>query len=54
MESILNTKYRIGIVVGKHKTDATIGALKGNLINVLITDRDVAISILKKLKINFE
>lgn len=54
MESILNIKYRIGIVVGKHKTDATIGALKGNLINVLITDRDVAISILKKLKINFE
>lgn len=54
IQSILNAEYRIGIVVGKHKTDATIGALKGNLINVLITDRDMAISILKKLKINFE
>lgn len=54
MQSILNTEYRIGIVVGKHKTDATIGALKGNLVNVLITDRDVALSVLKKLKISFE
>lgn len=54
MQSILDTSYRIGIVVGKYKTDATIGALKGNLINVLITDRGTAINILKKCDINFE
>lgn len=54
MESILKIRYRIGIVVGKHKTDATIGVLKGNLINTLITDTDMAISILKKCNIKFD
>lgn len=54
MESILKVRYRIGIVVGKHKTDATIGALKGNLINTLITDTSMAISILKKCNIKFD
>lgn len=54
VESILKVRYRIGIVVGKHKTDATIGALKGNLINTLITDTGMAISILKKCNIKFD
>lgn len=54
MPSILKAKYRICVVVGKHKSEAVISAMKGKFINVLITDRDTATSILRKSNIAFE
>ena len=37
---------RVGIAYGKDKTDAIKGALKGKIINVLITDNATAEAIL--------
>jgi DNA-binding transcriptional regulator LsrR (DeoR family) len=54
LQSILKAKHRICVVVGKHKAEAVIAAMKGKLINVLVTDRDTAIHILKKSNIASE
>ena len=39
--------YRIGIAGGRHKAEAIAGALRGNIINILITDDTAAEKILK-------
>jgi len=41
-EKILKTDFRIGLAVGDYKRQAVLGALRTNLINVLITDRSMA------------
>lgn len=38
MENIMRVESRIGIAVGEEKSRAVLGALRGKLINVLITD----------------
>ena len=41
-ESYIKIPIRVGIAGGDEKTQAIIGAIKGRLINVLITDLDTA------------
>jgi len=41
-ESFMKIPVRIGIAGGQEKTQAIIGAIKGRLINVLVTDIDTA------------
>ena len=41
-ENILKTEFRVGLAVGKHKRKAILGALRSELINVLITDKSIA------------
>lgn len=41
-ESFMKIPVRVGIAGGHEKTQAIIGAIKGRLINVLITDLDTA------------
>ncbi len=41
---------RIGICGGKAKISAIVGAIRGNLINVLITDYDTSVAVYEKLK----
>jgi len=41
-ESYMKIPVRVGIAGGSEKTQAIVGAIKGKLINVLITDRDTA------------
>lgn len=41
-ESFMKIPVRIGIAGGQEKTKAIIGAIKGRLINVLVTDLDTA------------
>jgi DNA-binding transcriptional regulator LsrR (DeoR family) len=47
-----NTRYSIGVAGGMHKSLAVLGALRGRLINVLITDHVTAQEILKEDKIS--
>ncbi|WP_182185998.1 sugar-binding transcriptional regulator [Pectinatus frisingensis] len=42
IENLKKVPCRIGIVAGKDKINSLIGAIRGNLINVLITDSDCA------------
>ncbi len=45
---LLKVPYSIGVAGGQLKTDAIYGALKGQLINILVTDSKAADLILKK------
>jgi deoxyribonucleoside regulator len=40
--------YSIGVAGGRHKSKAILGALRGKLINILVTDRLTACEILKQ------
>jgi DNA-binding transcriptional regulator LsrR (DeoR family) len=41
-EGLLNVPNRIGVSSGPEKPEASIGAARSDLINVLITDEDTA------------
>jgi len=43
-----NVKYSIGVAGSKHKSRAILGALRGGLINILVTDNLTACEILKE------
>ena len=45
LEQLKKIRCRVGIAGGKYKTQAVIGAIAGNLINVLVTDIDCAESL---------
>ena len=47
LNDYLKTRIRIGVAVGFNKVQAIIGALRGKIINVLITDVDTAKLVLK-------
>ena len=47
IEDLLNTPIRIGIAYGLEKVKAIRGAIKGKLINVLITDDKTAKEVLE-------
>ncbi|HOM66806.1 MAG TPA: sugar-binding transcriptional regulator [Brevefilum fermentans] len=47
-EDLLKIPIRIGVAGGREKIDPIIGALRGKLINVLITDSDTAMEVLEK------
>lgn len=49
LEKLKNIKYSIGIAASPEKVPAIYGAMKGNFINVLISDEETA-----KLLINFD
>ena len=49
LEDIKKKKYRIGVGQGFSKVDAFCGALRGSIINVLITNEETAERILKRL-----
>ena len=42
LESMSKIPIRVGVAHGKEKTEAIKGALKGKLINVLVTDAETA------------
>lgn len=44
--TILDNQNVVAVASGTHKTNAIIGALRGNLINVLITDVETAIAVI--------
>jgi len=46
LSTLNQAKYRIGIAAGKYKAQAILGALRGNYVNVLITDDSTASKIL--------
>ncbi len=46
MNSFPQIKYRIGIAAGKYKAESILGALRGEHINVLITDESTASKLL--------
>lgn len=48
VQSLLKVPYSIGVAGGKLKSDAIFGALKGKLINILVTDSSAAERILEK------
>lgn len=48
LEDIKNKKYRIGVAQGLSKVDCILGALNGQIINVLITNEETAEWVLQK------
>jgi len=48
LSKLRKVRYAIGVAGGKTKADAIYSALKGKIINVIITDREVAEEILRK------
>lgn len=48
LEDIKNKKYRIGVAQGLSKVDCILGALNGQIINVLVTNEETAEWIIKK------
>lgn len=46
LKTLLNVKQKIAIASGKLKSQAILGALRGNFIDILITDEDTALKIL--------
>ena len=48
LEDIRNKKYRIGVAQGLSKVDCILGALKGKIVNVLITNEETAQWVLSK------
>ncbi len=48
VQSLLKVPYSIGVAGGRLKSDAIYGALKGNFVNILVTDSKVAELLLKK------
>lgn len=49
LENIKNKKYRIGVAQGFSKADSLCGALRGGIINVLVTNEETAERILSNL-----
>ena len=47
LAELRNIKHKICIATGKEKIDAILGALRGKLLNVLVTDERTAVSLLK-------
>ena len=47
VEDLLKVPYSMGIAGGKLKAEAILGAIKGNYVNIIITDSDAAEKILK-------
>jgi len=48
LDELRRIKHKIGVGVGQEKVDGIFGALKGKLLNVLITDEDTAARLLAK------
>jgi deoxyribonucleoside regulator len=48
LDELRKIKHKIGVGVGEDKVDGIFGALKGKLLNVLITDEDTAARLLAK------
>jgi DNA-binding transcriptional regulator LsrR (DeoR family) len=48
LDELRNIKHKIGVGVGQEKVDGIFGALKGKLLDVLITDEDTAARLLAK------
>ena len=46
LEELKNIKHKVGIAFGMEKLNGIIGALNGRYLDVLITDEDVANSLL--------
>ena len=46
-KDIRKIEYSVGIASGREKTEAIYGALKGNFINVLITDIETGKTLLE-------
>jgi deoxyribonucleoside regulator len=46
LNTIHHAQYSVGIVTGKFKVEAILGALRGKYVNVLITDDDTALKVL--------
>ena len=51
LAELRNIKHKICVAFGKEKIDAILGALRGKLLNVLITDERTALSLLKNKQI---
>jgi len=47
LAELRNIRHKICIASGKEKIDAILGALRGKLLNVLVTDERTAVSLLK-------
>jgi DNA-binding transcriptional regulator LsrR (DeoR family) len=47
LDQIRKIKHKICIAIGWEKVAAILGALRGNLTNVLVTDENTAASLLK-------
>ena len=47
LDQIRKIKHKIFIAIGREKVAAILGALRGNLANVLVTDENTAASLLK-------
>jgi len=48
VEQLRNVYYSIGVAGGIQKSIAILGALRGKLINILVTDHNTALDILEK------
>jgi DNA-binding transcriptional regulator LsrR (DeoR family) len=48
LDQIRKIKHKICIAIGQDKVAAILGALRGNLANVLVTDENTAASLLKE------
>jgi deoxyribonucleoside regulator len=48
LNELRKIKHKIGVVVGEDKVDGIFGALKGKLLNVLVTDEEIATRLLAK------
>jgi deoxyribonucleoside regulator len=48
LDELRKIKHKIGIGVGEEKVDGIFGALKGRLLDVLVTDEDTATRLLAK------
>lgn len=48
IEQLKKVRYVMAIAGGENKTDAIIGALKGRIINIIVTDNKTAEVILAK------
>lgn len=49
LDNIKAKEYRIGVAIGKSKIDSICGALRGNIVNVLVTNEITARSVLARL-----
>jgi len=47
LAELRNIRHKICVATGKEKIDAILGALRGELLNVLVTDERTAVSLLK-------
>jgi deoxyribonucleoside regulator len=47
LAELRNIRHKICVAIGKEKIDGILGALRGKLLNVLVTDERTAVSLLK-------